>query len=127
VRCRYNSTHRDTGVTSDSGADLIQSGTCASPYVYDSAVYMCTTCPVTQSQPIELKGPESPVISSNGSAYVLWSPDSSSEYCSESCKYTGASTTACYRSPGSPDKGYCNFMVAGTGSACDSPNAPLAV
>lgn len=99
---------------------------CDSPYTFDSSTGMCTTCPSTQGQTKELKGPEAPIAFSGGAGYVMWSADPDVSYCVDSCSYSGAVKTACYAVSSGSDRGYCNFMVGGEGDSCDADSAPLA-
>lgn len=124
--CIYSRTDNRTGQTITRSDIVRQFGVCSSPYTYDPTSGMCTTCPSTQGQTKELKGPESPITFSGGAGFVMWAADSDASYCVDSCSYSGAAKTGCYAVSSGSDRGFCNFIVAGLGDSCDAESAPLA-
>lgn len=75
------------------------------------------TCPTGDKFPA--KGPEGPVTEVNGRKYV--SSPVPPVACFQGCQYSPKDDTrnsGCWLTPGSKDRGYCNYIIYSTGASC---------
>lgn len=82
-------------------------------------------CPVDDKFPA--KGPESPVITVDGRNYV--SSPVIPVACFQGCKYAAKDNTrhvGCWLTPGSTDRGYCNYIIYSTGDSCGADSYDFA-
>lgn len=123
---RYTTWSNPDSWSSGSSDPVVRIGdTCPPGTDLNPSTGLCdSNCSDTVGSTLLVRGPDRPIVNSNGVNYVASSSSTVENTCTSSCKYSPVSSSAgsCYILSGSTDTGYCNYIVQGTGESCDGYN-----